>query len=78
MTILNQKKFKADFLIFKCLQGTNIPNFVCYGEIVNHNYGTRKNKTAMRIPRVRAEAAKMSFWFQAQLALMNYQLTFKT
>ena len=39
MTILNQKKFKADLLIFKCLQGTNIPNFVCYGERVNHNYG---------------------------------------
>ena len=24
MTILNQKKFKADLLIFKCLQGTTI------------------------------------------------------
>ena len=64
MTILNQKKFKADLLIFKCLQGTNIPNFVCYGERLNHNYGTRRNKTTLRIPRVKAEAAKKSFWFQ--------------
>ena len=64
MTILNQKKFKADLLIFKCLQGTNNPNFVCYGERVNHNYGTRRNKTTLRIPRVKTEAAKKSFWFQ--------------
>ena len=64
MTILNQKKFKADLLIFKCLQGTNISNFAFYGERVDHNYGKKRNKTTLRIPRVRTEAAKKSFWFQ--------------
>ena len=64
MTILNQKMFKADLLIFKCLQGTNIQNFVCYGERLNNNYCTRRNKTTSRIPRVKTEAAKKSFWFQ--------------
>ena len=64
MTILNQKKFKADLLIFKCLQGTNIPNFAFYGERVDHSYGTRSNNTTLRIPRVRTEAVKKSFWFQ--------------
>ena len=63
MTILNQKKFKADLLIFKCLQGTNFPNFAFFGERIDHNYGTRSNKTTLRIPRVRTEAAKKS-WFQ--------------
>ena len=64
MTLLNQKKFKADLLIFKCLQGTNIPNFSCHGGRVNQNFGTRRNKTTLRIPKVRTEAAKESFWFQ--------------
>ena len=50
--------FKADLLIFRYLQGTNIPNFACYGERVNHKYGTRRNKTTLCIPRVRTEAAK--------------------
>ena len=56
--------FKADLLIFKCLQGTTIPDFACCSERVNHNNGTRRNKTTLRIPRVRTEAAKKSFWFQ--------------
>ena len=50
--------------MFKFLPGTNIPNFAFYGERVNHNHGTRSNKSTLRIPRVRTEAAKMSFWFQ--------------
>ena len=76
MTILNQKKFKADLLIFKCLQGTNVQNCACHGERVNHNYGARRNKTTLRIPRFRTEAGK-SPCSKVQLALMNYQLTFE-
>ena len=64
MMILNQKKFKADLLIFKCLQRTAIPNFASYTERVSHNYGTRGNKATLHVPRVRTEAAKKSFWFQ--------------
>ena len=64
MMILNQKKFKADLLIFKCLQGTAIPNFASYAERVSHNYRTRGNKATLRVPRVRTEAAKNSFLFQ--------------
>eukprot|EP00112_Aurelia_sp_Birch-Aquarium-sp1_P005543 Seg1632.4 transcript_id=Seg1632.4/GoldUCD/mRNA.D3Y31 product="hypothetical protein" protein_id=Seg1632.4/GoldUCD/D3Y31 len=64
MTIFIQKKFKADLLIFKCLQGTTIANFASYGDRINHNYGTRGNKATLRIPKVRTEAAKKSFWFQ--------------
>ena len=52
------------YLIFKCLQGTTIPNFASYAERVSHNYGTRGNKATLRVPRVRTEAAKKSFWFQ--------------
>ena len=64
MMILNQKKFKAGLITFKCLQGTNIPNFALYGERVSHNYGTRSKNATLRVPRVRTEAAKKSFWFQ--------------
>ena len=64
MTILNQKKFKADLLISKCSQGTTIPNFESYGERVSHNYGTRGNTATLSVPRVRTEAAKKSFWLQ--------------
>ena len=49
-------------------EGTSISNFVGYGERVNHNYGARRNKTTLRIPGVRTEAAKMSFRFQGKLA----------
>ena len=66
--------YKADLLIFKCLQGTNIPNVACYGERVNHKYGTRRNKTTLLIPRVKTEVAKSPSGSMAQLALMNYQL----
>ena len=41
-----------------------IPHFAFYGGIVKHNYGTRSNRTTVRIPRVRREVAKKSFWFQ--------------
>ena len=61
MTMFNQKKFKADLLIFKCLQGTTIPNFASFGEKVSHNYGTKGNKATLRVPRIRTEAAKKSF-----------------
>ena len=64
MTIFNKKKFKAGILIFKCLQGTTIPNFASYAERVSHKYGKRGNKANLRVPRVRTEAAKKSFWFQ--------------
>ena len=63
MMILNPEKFKADPLIFKCFQGTNIPNFACYSETFNQKCGTRCSKTALGIPGVRIEAAKIS-WFQ--------------
>ena len=56
MMILNQKKVKADLIIFKCLQGTNIPNFTPYGERVCHNNGTRGNNATLNVPRVRTEA----------------------
>ena len=34
MTISNQKKYKIDLLMFKCLQGTSVDNFASYGERV--------------------------------------------
>ena len=64
MSVSNQKKYKADLLMFKCLQGTTVENFASYGERISHNYGTRGNKATLRVPRVRTEAAKKSFWFQ--------------
>ena len=76
MMILNQKKFKADLLIFKCLQRTAIPNFASYTERVSHNYGTRGNKATLHVPRVRTEAAKKSFCSKAHLVIMNYLLRF--
>ena len=63
-SILNQKKLKAACLIFKCLHGTSIPAFSSYAEEINHNYKTRNNNASLRLPLLRTEAARKSFWFQ--------------
>ena len=77
MTILNQKKFKADLLIFKCLQGTTIPNFESYGERVSHNYGTRGNKATLRVQGSEQKQQKIPSGSKAHLALTNYPLKFE-
>ena len=64
MTIQSQKKFKAAIQIFKCLQGTAVPNLTSYIEKVDHKYNTRGNSSTLRLPKVRAEAARRSFRFQ--------------
>ena len=64
MTIQNLKKFKVTIQIFKCLQGTSIPNLASYIEKVDHNYNTRGNSSMLRLPKVRTEAARKSFRFQ--------------
>ena len=64
MTIQNQKKFKASMIIFKCLQGTSIPNFASYIDKVDHTYYTRGNSSTLRLPKIRTEAARKSFKFQ--------------
>ena len=64
MTIQNQKKFKAATQIFKCLQGTAVPNLTSYIEKVDHKYNTRGNSSTLRLPKVRTEAARKSFQFQ--------------
>ena len=76
MTILNQKNFKADLLIFKCLQGTTIPNFASYSERVSHNYVTRGNKATLRVPKVGTEAARKYFLFQGPSCFNKCPLTF--
>ena len=63
MTILNQKRFQASILIFKYLQGTAIPHFTSYINKVEHKYNTRGNLSALRLPKVRTEAAKKLFMF---------------
>ena len=63
MTIQNQKKFKAVIQIFKCLQGTAIPNLASYIEKVDHKYNTRGNSSTLRLPKVRMEAARKSLRF---------------
>ena len=76
-TILNWKKFKTDLLIFKCLQGTTVENFWSYGERVSYNYGTRGNKAALRVLRVRTEAVKSPSGSMAHLVSTNYQLIYE-
>ena len=63
-SILNQKKLKAACLIFKCLQGTSIPAFSSYATEICYNYRTRNNNKSLRLPLLRTEAARRSFWFQ--------------
>ena len=63
-SILNQKKCKAACLIFKCLQGTSIPPFSSYAEEISHSYKTRKINASLRLPLLRTETARKSFWFQ--------------
>ena len=77
MTIINLKKFKADLLIFKYLQGTNIQNLCVLWRRVNLSYGTRSNRATLRVPRVRTEVAKSPFGSKAHFGLMNYELTFE-
>ena len=64
MMVLAQKRFKADVLVFKCLQGTIAKTSRADGERVSHNYRTIGNKATFRVPRVRTEAAIKSFSFQ--------------
>ena len=63
-SILNQKKLKAACLIFKCLQGKSIPVFSSYTTEICYNYRTRNNNISLRLPLLRTEAARRSFWFQ--------------
>ena len=62
--ILNQKKLKAACLIFKCLQRTSIPAFSSYATEICHKYRTRNNNISLRLPLLRTETARRSFWFQ--------------
>ena len=44
-----------------------VPNYFDCGLMevtILYYYGTRGNKATLRVPRVRTEAAKKSFWFQ--------------
>ena len=50
--------------IFKCLEGTSIPNLASYIEKVDHNYNTRGNSSTLRLPQVRTDAARKSIYFQ--------------
>ena len=63
-SILNQKKLKAACLIFKGLQGTGIQAFTSYAEEISHNYKTRNNNATLRLPLLRTEAARKSFFYQ--------------
>ena len=64
MSITNRKKLKAACLIFQCLQGTSITDFNTHINQMNHRYQTRNNNISLRLPRVKTEAARKSFWFQ--------------
>ena len=75
-SILNQKKFKAACLIFKCLQGTSIPAFSTYAEEISHNYKTRKNNASLRLPLLRTEAARKSFCFKDLDVTTNFHWRF--
>ena len=77
-SILNQKKLKAACLIFKCLRGTNIPAFSSYAAEISHNYNTRNNNAALRLPLLRTEAARKSFLFQGPLCYNELTLEIRS
>ena len=77
-SILNQKKLKAACMIFKCLQGTSIPVFSPYAEEISHTYRTRNNNASLRLPLLRTEAARKSFWFQGPHCCNEFPLEIRS
>ena len=53
MTILNQKRYKAALLMFKCLQGTALPHFASCINKVEHKHNSRGNLSMLGLPNVR-------------------------
>ena len=54
---------KTCTLTYRCLKMDLCENFENYFEIIESKYATRNNKRLIRLPKVRLECAKKSFYF---------------
>ena len=77
MTILNQKRYKASILIFKCLRGAAIPHFTTYINRLEHKYNKRGNLSTLCLPKARIEAAKSHLCFKVLFVTTKSQLTYQ-
>ena len=50
-------------LVYKCIKGEICKNFQNYFEVLNHKKNTRGNGITVKLPKVKHEACKKSFYF---------------
>ena len=62
--IMDVIKYESCLLVKKCLQQeTHNPIFDEYFTMISHEKGTRNNNCMLRLPRVKLQVAKQSFYF---------------
>ena len=64
--------------IHRCINGKTIKNFENYFEVLESKINTRNNGKMTRIPKVKLEAARSSFYFQGALAFNNLPRELRT
>ena len=57
--------------VHRCINGKAIKNFENYFEVLESKISTRNNGKMTRIPKVKLDAARSSFYFQGALAFNN-------
>ena len=60
--IENASKKETCATVKKCLSG-DFPFFMDYFEYVSHEYSTRNNNKLLRLPKIKLESSKKSFFY---------------
>ena len=63
-TILRVRDYNACLLAFKCMNNMTCDSFKSYLSLNYHEKTTRNNGKLTRVPKIRLEAARKSFYFQ--------------
>ena len=61
--IENEIKKQSCKFVRKCLDGKVCSNFINYFELQNHEFNTRNNAAAIKLPKVKLSCAKKAFYF---------------
>jgi hypothetical protein len=62
-SIENQVKMRACSIVRNCIDGIVCENFQNYFSVIDHTIATRNNKHLLRLPKVKTEYARKSFYF---------------
>ena len=62
-SITKTNKKHACILVKQCLQGNTMEQFQDYFNISNHRYQTRNNAKLLKLPVIKTEDARKSFYF---------------